>query len=300
MFNFNWNKYLIAIIPVVFVLLWSTGFIAARFSTPYAEPLTFLSIRMAIAAFVLIPIVFIFKQKFPRKISEIAHSIVVGFLLHAVYLGGVFYVTRNQFPIAYTSLIVGLQPLLASLFAMLALSERINRIQWLGLLLGFGGLMVVLSPTLGEHSYLQWQHIIICFSSLLAITVATTYQKRYCAKIDLIAGATIQYIGAFVFVFLASLWLEEGIIVWNTHTIFSMVWLVLVLSIGAVLILLYMVHKKAAASVTSLFYLTPAVVAFEVYLLFGEAIQPTAIGGFVLSLFGVYLIAKKKGVSKVQ
>ncbi len=287
----------IVLSPPLFVGLWSTGFIGARLSAPYADPLIFLSIRLTIAAILLTPIVFLLHQSFPKKISLILHAMVAGALLHAAYLGGVFYAVRHGFPIALSSLIAGFQPALASFIALIFLHEQLRRQQWGGLLLGFIGLLIVIYPSLqhadfGLHDNFG-RSLLASIISLLGITLGTIYQKHFCRDIDLLPSAVLQFTAAAVITFVASFMLEDMRIEWNRQTIFAMAWLIFGLSIGAILILLYLIRQRAAAAVTSLFYLTPALVAIEGYIIFGEALSVAAIVGFCLSLAGVYLVTRK-------
>lgn len=303
----NKRQALNAAAPALFVLLWSTGFVGARFSVPYADPLTFLGIRFALAAALLLPLAAWYAQPFPRNAAGVLHSAVAGVLLHAVYVGGVFFVVKRGFPIAPVALIVSLQPALASAAAAVWLREKLGKGQIVGLVLGFAGAAAVLAPQLSalggaaagseagaaaEWSAAAGVNIGVAILALLAITVGTVYQKKFCGGVNLLPGAAMQLFAASAAVFGAAALLEDFAVQWNGATLFALLWLVLVLSIGAILLLLYLIKQRAAASVNALFYLTPALVAIEGYVLFGETLHPAALAGFACSLCGVYLVTR--------
>lgn len=286
--------------PMIFVLLWSTGFVGARLSAPYADPLTFLFVRFVIAGSILLPLAMWRKQVFPRRFLAICHSAVAGILLHAIYLGGVFYVVRHGLPIAICALIVSLQPALASVAAALWLREKLSGQQLAGLILGFAGVAAVLYPQLSSLDVSAelsnaWVNISVTILALLGITAGTIYQKRFCGGTDILPGVVIQFFASAVVIFCAAALLEDMKIEWNEQSIFALLWLVFVLSIGAILILLYLIERRAVSSVNALFYLSPALVAIEGYFLFGQTLHFVAIMGFVCSLCGVYLITRGAG-----
>ena len=290
----------ITLSPALFVLLWSTGFVGARLSAPYADPLTFLGVRFIIAGSLLLPLAMWRRQAFPRSVVAIGHSAVAGILMHAIYLGGVFYVVRHGFPIAICALIVSLQPALASVAAALWLREKIGGRQLLGLLLGFIGVAIVLYPQLSALELSAtlslsdaWINTGFSILALLGITAGTVYQKRFCGGTDILPGAVVQFFASAVVIFIAAALLEEMQIEWNAQSVFALLWLVFVLSIGAILILLYLIEQRASSSVNALFYLSPALVAIEGYLLFGQTLHAAAMIGFICSLCGVYLATRK-------
>ncbi len=286
------------------MILWSTGFIGARLSAPYADPLTFLSIRLFIVALILMPLALLLKQPFPKQASGLAHASMIGLLIHGVYLGCVFYVVRQGFPIALTALIVGLQPLLTAIFAVIFLRESLTKNQWFGLTIGFLGIVVVLYPAWQSlwdstrTTTLDLGLVGLVFLSLLGITIGTVYQKHYGKNMALIPATVIQYFSASVCMFVVAYAIEDGHIEWNGQVVFAMVWLVFVLSIGAVLLFLLLLKHSATASVTSLFYLTPALVAIEGYMIFDERLELSALWGLVLSLLGVFMVirAQRKNI----
>ena len=286
--------------PVIFILIWSTGFVGARLSAPYADPLTFLFVRMVIAIALLIPIAWFVKQQFPADWRTVGHTAVVGVLLHAIYLGGVFYAIRHGLPIAITALIAGLQPALAGVMALYFLKEPLVARQRWGVLLGLAGVVIVLYPTLSELETASiaadnfFRNILVVTGSLLAITSGTIYQKHFCKAVAVVPGAVIQYIATAIVLLPFAYLLEDMRIEWNGQTLFAMLWLVFVLSIGAILLLLYLIRQKAALAVNALFYLVPALAATWGLLLFGEPLHLTTVIGFAFSLSGVYLASHAK------
>jgi len=277
----------IATAPMLFVLLWSTGFIGARFGLPYIEPLTFLAVRMVFVALIMTMIALIAGARWPRG-SEISHSLVAGSLVHGLYLGGVFTAISQGVPAGISALIPGLQPILTSTIANRFMGEKVSPLQWFGLLLGLIGVVMVLHDRriVAEGSVLGW---IASFGSLIGITLGTLYQKRYCGQIDWRTGNTIQYTGALVLFGIGAFALETRVIHWTGELIFAMAWLVFVLSIAAVALMYWLIRRSAATGFASLFYLVPAVTALFAFLLFGERLDALSIGGMFVCALGVVL-----------
>lgn len=285
----------IALAPMLFVLLWSTGFIGARFGMPYIEPMTFLAVRMAFVVIIMAVIALIAGARWPQG-AEIGHSLVTGALVHGIYLGGVFTAISQGVPAGISALIPGLQPILTSTIANRFMGERVSRLQWLGLALGLAGVLLVLHDRsiVLSGSPLGW---IASFASLFGITLGTLYQKRYGGGIDWRAGNTVQYAGALVLFGLASFTFETRIIHWNGELIFAIAWLVLVLSVAAVGLMYWLIRRSAATSFASLFYLVPAVTALLAFLLFGERLDALSIAGMGVCAVGVVL-ANRSGASR--
>jgi drug/metabolite transporter (DMT)-like permease len=278
----------IATAPIMFVLLWSTGFIGARFGLPYIEPLTFLAVRMAFVVLVMTVIALAARARWPRG-PEIGHSLAAGSLVHALYLGGVFIAISQGVPAGISALIPGLQPILTSTIANRFLGERVSPLQWGGLALGLIGVVLVLHDRrmAAEGSALGW---IASFGSLVGITLGTLYQKRFCGGIDWRTGNTVQYIGACVLFSLGAFAFETRVIHWSGELIFAMVWLVFVLSIAAVALMYWLIRRSAAIGFASLFYLVPAVTALLAYFLFGERLDALSVIGMGLCAAGVVLV----------
>jgi drug/metabolite transporter (DMT)-like permease len=278
-------------IPALFVLLWSTGFIGARLGLPYAGPLTFLSLRYALAAGLLVIIALIMRAPWPRRPTDVAHYAVAGLLVHGVYLGGVFIGISLGVEAGLSALIVSLQPLLVAALAGLLLGERVSGRQWLGLALGFTGVALILFHKLGR-GLSDALGGLACVAALLGITVGTLYQKRYCTGMDLRTGTAIQFAAAGLATAPLALLFEPAHVVWSGEFVFALLWLVLVLSLGAVSLLYVLIRRGAAASVSSLFFLVPPCTALIAWPLFGERLGPAALLGMALTLAGVMLAAR--------
>ena len=274
--------------PVLFVLLWSTGFIGARYGLPYIEPLTFLAVRMFFVVLIMGAIAIIGGAKLPDA-SEIGHSLVAGSLVHGLYLGGVFTAISQGVPAGISALIPGLQPILTSTIANRFMGETVTRVQWVGLALGLLGVQLVLHDRsiVLAGSALGWT---ASFLSLIGITLGTLYQKRYCGAIDWRSGNLVQYIGAGVLFALGAFAFETREIHWSGELIFALAWLVLVLSIAAVGLMYWLIRRSAATGFASLFYLVPAATALFAYILFGERLDAVSILGMVICAGGVALV----------
>jgi len=276
-----------AIAPMLFVLLWSTGFIGARYGLPYIEPMTFLAVRMLFVVAIMTAIALVAQARWPFG-AEIGHSLIAGALVHGLYLGGVFTAISQGVPAGISALIPGLQPILTSTIASRFMGEKVTRQQWLGLVLGLVGVLLVLHDRsiVLAGSPLGWM---ASFASLIGITLGTLYQKRYCGRIDWRAGNTVQYIGALALFSLAAFAFETRTIHWSGELIFAMAWLVLVLSIAAVGLMYWLIRRSAATGFASLFYLVPAVTALLAFLLFGERLDALSILGILVCAVGVVL-----------
>jgi len=277
----------IAAAPVLFVLLWSTGFIGARYGLPYIEPLTFLAVRMAFVVLVMAAIAIIGRARVPNA-REVQHALVAGSLVHGLYLGGVFTAISQGVPAGISALIPGLQPILTSTIANRFMGERVTGMQWFGLVLGLLGVVLVMHDReiILAGSLLGW---IASFLSLIGITLGTLYQKRYCGAIDWRTGNLVQYIGAAVLFALGAFTFETREIHWSGELIFALAWLVLVLSIAAVGLMYWLIRRSAATGFASLFYLVPAVTALFAFLLFGERLDGVSIFGMAICAGGVVL-----------
>jgi drug/metabolite transporter (DMT)-like permease len=276
--------------PAVFVVLWSTGFIATKYVLRDAEPLTYLAIRMALVVVLMAVIAAIARPRWPDR-AGIAHSVVAGILVHGFYLGGTAIAIAHSIPAGLSALIPGLQPILTSTIANRWLGERVTPLQWSGLLLGLGGVVLILHdrPMGGEAGW-GW---LASGVSLVSITLGTLYQRRYCGRIDWRAGNLVQYLAVTVF-FAAGAWLfETNVVHWTAEFVLSLAWLAVVLSIGSIGLLYWLIRRRAATSVASLFYLVPAVTAVMAYALFGERLDHIAIAGMVACAAAVFLVNRR-------
>ena len=248
--------------PAIFVVLWSTGFIATKYVVNNADPLTYLAIRMALVVGLMAVIAAIARPKWPDRIG-IAHSIVAGILVHGFYLGGTAIAIAHSIPAGLSALIPGLQPILTSTIANRWLGERVTPVQWSGLLLGLAGVVLILHdrPMSGEAGW-GW---LASGVSLVSITLGTLYQRRYCGKIDWRAGNVVQYVGVTIFFAVAACLFENNVVRWTAEFTLALGWLVVVLSIGSIGLLYWLIRHSAATSVASLFYLVPAVTAVMAY-----------------------------------
>lgn len=281
-----------AIAPLLFVLLWSTGFIGARFGLPYIEPFTFLSIRFVLVLITLGGFIVIFRQPWLTHPAAYGHSAIVGILLHSGYLGGVFFAIDGGMPAGLTALIVSLQPILTALISQWMLGEQIGWRQWLGLALGLAGVGVVVSDKLivAGPPLITPVTLAAAIIALLATTAGTLYQKRFGVGLPLLSGTWAQYVGALAVTAPLALALEQREFNWQPALIGALLWLTFVLSIGAILLLMLLIRARSAARVSSLFYLVPPVTAIEAWLLFGERLGWLALTGLVIASCGVALV----------
>ena len=278
-------------IPSLFVLLWSTGFIGARLGLPHAGPLTFLSLRYGLAAALLVVIALAMQAPWPRRPADIAHYAVAGLLVHGVYLGGVFVGISLGVEAGLSALIVSLQPLLVAAVAGLLLGERVSTRQWLGLTLGLAGVALILFHKLGRGLG-DALGALACVAALLGMTAGTLYQKRFGTGMDLRTGTAIQFAAAGLATAPLALLVEGWRVAWSGEFVFALLWLVLVLSLGAVSLLYVLIRRGAAAEVSSLFFLVPPCTALIAWPLFGERLGPAALVGMALTLAGVILATR--------
>lgn len=286
---------LMRLAPALFVVLWSTGFIGSKLGAADAEPFTFLSLRFLFVLALLVPVVLTTGRQ-ARGWRERGHALVAGTLIHGAYLGGVFWAIRHGMPAGVTALIVSLQPIATSVLAGPLLGERLSARHWLGLALGLAGAVLILAPKLGHTlaaggGGIDARTITASILALAGITAGTLYQKRYATRIDMVVGAVWQYVGALAVVGVAALATETRAVNWTPQFIIALAWLVLVLSIGAITLLMLLIRQNAVASVSGLFYLVPAVTAVIAYLMFDERLDAVQMTGLALATAAVLLIA---------
>ncbi|MBK7464861.1 MAG: DMT family transporter [Betaproteobacteria bacterium] len=278
--------------PFLFVFLWSTGFIGAKYGLPHAEPLSFLLTRYGFVIALMTAIALATRAPWPKEPKQWLHIGVSGVLVHAIYLGGVFVAIKHGLPAGITALVVGMQPLLTAFGAGWLLGEKVSGRQWGGLALGFVGVGLVVSGKLGDGAL--GPMLVPALIALLGITVGTLYQKRFCAKFDLRTGSVIQFVPTAVLTAIAVALYEDYKIEWTGQFAFALGWLVLVLSIGAISLLNLLIRSGSAVNVASLFYLTPLSTALIAWVIFGEKLTLTAAFGMLLAVSGVYLVARAK------
>jgi drug/metabolite transporter (DMT)-like permease len=285
-------------IPVVFVLIWSTGFIVARFGMPHAPPLSFLSVRYALSIACFLPWIIWAKVAWPSSRLQTGHLAVTGILMHAGYLGGVWVAVKAGMGSGLSSLIVGFQPVLTALWLAYSLRSAdqggVSRRQWLGLWLGFAGLLMVVWRKLTWGTPLDHvtpANLAFALTALFSITVGTLYQKRYVQPCDVRSANTVQLLAALVVTLPLAL-LETEAMRWNGELLGAMAWSVLGLTLGGSSLLYMLIQRGAAASVTSLMYLVPPTTAMMAWVLFGEAITLATILGTALTAVGVSLVVR--------
>jgi drug/metabolite transporter (DMT)-like permease len=280
--------------PFVFVLIWSTGFVVAKFGLPYAPPLTFLLLRFAGVLSILLPFVLIMRTPWPS--GQVRHIAFAGVLVQAGYLAGVWCAIKLGMPAGLSALIVGMQPILTA-FAAPLIGESVRRRQWLGLVFGLCGVALVVANKI-TLTGLSWQSIALCLFALLSMTIGTLYQKRHCPRFDLRTGTIIQFSSSMLVILPFAIAFEHfdlalETVRWTPSFIGALLWSIFALSIGAIFLLFALIRKSAATQVTSLLYLTPPTTAAMAWLVFGEAFSITGIIGMVLAIIGVIFVVRK-------
>jgi drug/metabolite transporter (DMT)-like permease len=274
--------------PALFVFLWSTGFISAKLGLPHIEPMTFLTLRFAVVALGFLVLALWLGLRWPRPMA-VLHQLVVGLLLHAVYLGGVFVAIDQGVEAGAAALIVGLQPLLVASVAAPLLRETVGWRQWLGLGLGILGVALVVAEKL-EGGMGTVTGVVFATAALFGITLGTLYQKRYAQGVDIRIGNVFQFAAAALATGIGSLAFESRVIDWQPALVVALFWSIIVLSFGAVSLLLWLIAKGAASRVSSLFFLVPPTTALMAWLLFDERLPPLAMVGMVVAVLGVALV----------
>ena len=282
--------------PIVFVLIWSTGFIVARYGMPYAPPMKFLAMRYALSMACFLPWIYLAKVVGPSGRAQWSHLAVTGVLMHAGYLGGVWAAVKLGMGSGLVALMVGLQPVLTALWLSWSASqgasanEGVTPRQWLGLLLGFVGLMLVVSTKLG-HGEATPLNLSLALLALLSITIGTLYQKRFVAPCDVRAANCVQLAAALAVTLPLTL-LEAEPIQFTASFGWAMAWSVLGLTVGGSSLLYLLIQRGAATSVTSLLYLVPPTTALMAWLLFAEAITAVSLAGTALTALAVWLVVR--------
>jgi len=281
-------------VPLFFVFLWSTGFIAAKYGLPYAPPLSFLILRCLGVVLVLLPMAIASGAPWPS--GRVKHVAVAGLLLQAGYLGGVWSAIKLGMPAGLSALIVGMQPILTA-FAAPLVGERVSRRQWLGLLLGLAGVALVVAAKVRLNG-LAPGAIGLCLLALLSITAGTLYQKRFCPRFDLRTGTLIQFTASALLLLPLAVVLEDfrptlTNVHWTPQFVGALLWSILALSIGAIFLLFRLISRNDATRVTSLLYLTPPATAVMAWLVFGESLSALGLAGMAVAVTGVAFVVKK-------
>jgi drug/metabolite transporter (DMT)-like permease len=277
--------------PMVFVLIWSTGFVVARFGMPHAPPMRFLAWRFALSVLAFGLWVTVSRAAWPKGRRQWLHLAVVGTLMHAGYLGGVWGAVKLGIGAGTSALIVGLQPVLTALWISATGQEhRVAARQWLGLGMGLAGLLMVVWNKLG-HGEVTPVNLALCLLALVSITAGTLYQKRFVAACDVRTANMVQLMAAFVVVLPLAL-LESEAVVATPSLIGAMAWSVLVLTLGGSSLLYMMIQRGAATRVSSLMYLVPPCTSLLAWLLFDELLTPAVLAGLALTALGVWLVVR--------
>ncbi|MEJ1161895.1 DMT family transporter [Prosthecomicrobium sp. N25] len=287
----------LALVPVVFVLLWSTGWVVARYAAPHADPLTFLSLRYAVATVVIVVFARLSGVMLPRNRDLVRHGLVSGVLLHAIYLGGVWWAIAHGIPAGLSALIAAVQPLLTALLAPRLLGEKLDAWRWAGIGLGFVGLLIALSPKLaaagGAPLGVILLPVAVNVAAMVAVTAGTFYQKRHLQGGDLRAIAALQYAGAFLVTLPAAFLLEDMRLDPVPELFYALAWSVLALSIGAIALLLLLIRRGEVSRAATLIYLIPPTAALQAWAVLGETLMPIQIAGMALTVVGVALASRR-------
>ena len=281
----------LAFAPALFIFIWATGYIVAKYAAPHAEPLTFLLLRYAGVVLLMLVLALVAKAPWPNR-RDALHLAVAGIGIQAIYLGGVWVAIKQGMPAGVSALIVNVQPVLTAALGFLV-HERVSARQWSGILLGLAGVALVVWHKL-QFTALAWPTVWMCVGSLVGMTLGTLYQKRFVPRFDLRTGQVVQFVAAIV-VTLPVAWLTESFTVhWNGPFVAAMLWSIVVLTGGGISLMFTMLRHGQATAVTSMMYLVPGVTALMAWLLFGETLAPTAILGMGVTLLGVYLVVRRR------
>jgi drug/metabolite transporter (DMT)-like permease len=278
---------------ICFILIWSTGWIMAKFAAPYATPLTFLLLRYSGAVIALACIAFMSKMAWPNTPVNWMHAAFTGMLLHAGYLGAVWYAISQGLPSSISALLSAVQPILTLMVAPFLLREKVSLYQWCGVGLATAGLIAVLSPRLFNIDVTTLHHfiipLIVNLGGMISLTSGTLYQKSIRYNADLPTIAMIQYLAALIITLPFAYYVEPMHVTWNITTVLTLLWSVLGLSVGAILLFLYLLRRNEAVRATQLFFLVPPTSALQAYMFFDETFTPLQIAGITLTVLGVAL-----------
>ena len=288
--------FLTGLIPAAFVLIWATGFAAARYVAPLSEPLVFVAARLSLVALVLAGIALALRARWPRDGQGWRDALVAGVLMQGLYVAGVFWSVKHGLPSGIAALVGSLQPLLTAAASEPLLGERVGPRRWAGIGLGFLGAGLVLAPKLGslDPAGIPPVALSVCLAAMLAMTAGTLWQKRKAAKADLVTNAAIQFVGGAAFAVPLALFAGEP---WPSLSLplsLGMAWSVLVNSVAGILLLMALIRRGAVAGVASLFFLVPPVSAGIAYVLFGETLTLVQIAGMAVAAAGVAVASRSR------
>ncbi|OJF95545.1 DMT family transporter [Pararhizobium antarcticum] len=283
--------------PAIFVLLWSTGWVVAKYAGLFADPLTFLVLRYAIAVTLFLIFCLATGAQWPRTRGEAGHAVISGMFLHGLYLASVWWAIGQGVPAALSGIIAGLQPLMTAAVAPALIGERLSGQQRLGLSIGFLGIAIAVLPKIlaidtGATPILP---VIVNVLGMAAATYGTIHQKRFLQAVDIRSIATLQYVGALIVTIPLALMLEDLHVTWSFELFAALAWSVLALSMGAIALLLYLIRRGQVSRAASLIYLVPPLAAVQAMILFGETLTTPMIIGTVVAVTGVYLTNRTPG-----
>jgi drug/metabolite transporter (DMT)-like permease len=286
-------KSLISLAPVVFVVLWATGFVVARLSAGHVEPVSFLAYRFPIAGVLLLVIALINGAAWPKG-KDIVHASAAGALIHAGYLAPIYWAVAHGMPAGVSALIVGLQPLITAFLAAPILAETITRKHWLGLFTGLFGVGLVLAPkfSMAMLGGITPVTVLACLFGTFAVSFGTVYQKKYAAHLPLLTSMVWQYFGASVVVTAIAAVFENFGFDGTTQAWLALGWAVFVISLGAIVLLMVMIREGAVSRVSSLIFLVPAVSAFTTFLVFDEKLTLLQICGMAVCAGAVLIVSR--------
>ena len=279
--------------PGIFVVIWASGFVVAKYAFKSSDVIFFLSVRLFIASAILAITTKALGQSLKLSRRDLISSLAIGIALHAIYLGGVWEAIAKGSPSGIASVITSLQPVLVSLIAVRLLGEALTRRQVVGLFLGLAGVVLVLAPAFSRAGEMTVVALLLLIAALSGSTSATLMQKKVGHSIPLLAGTTYQFLIAAIVLGIFSVATGKTSINWNLESSLAMAWAVVVTSLIAILLLLWMLTRGSAARVSSLLYLVPPTTALQAFILFGEKLTPTAIIGIAMTAAGVALVQKR-------
>lgn len=282
-----------AAIGSLFIFFWASGFVAAKYGLPYAEPFTLMAARFVVASAIMVPACFLLKAAWPRSISAALHILVAGFGIQIIYLSGVYYGISLGVSTGVTALVVGLQPLLTGVLAGYVLSERISARNWIGLVLGFAGLALIVWDRVSSPTDTLWGLGALVLA-LIGITAGTLYQKRFCGPFDIRTGVALQTVMSCIVILLLAMSFETMHIDWTAEFVLAVLWSAIGLSVIASCLYYWLIQRGAAARVTSLIYLSPPTTAVMGWAMFGEVLSWIAIGGMAIAMLGVAMAVRNR------
>jgi drug/metabolite transporter (DMT)-like permease len=282
-----------AAIGSLFIFFWASGFVAAKYGLPYAEPFTLMAARFVVASAIMVPACFLLKATWPRSVSAALHILVAGFGIQIVYLSGVYYGISLGVSTGVTALVVGLQPLLTGVLAGYVLNEKISVRNWIGLVLGFIGLALIVWDRVASPTDTLWGLGALVLA-LIGITAGTLYQKRFCGPFDIRTGVALQTVMSCIVIVMLAATFETMHIDWTADFVFAVLWSAIGLSVIASCLYYWLIQRGAAARVTSLIYLSPPTTAVMGWAMFGEILSWIAIGGMAVAMLGVAMAVRNR------